>query len=179
MSDASNQLDPATHNTLVVKSFMSHTTKLDPPRPHPTDPLFAPCSRFAPAGLPLPNIALSSSSIRYSFLMNSDGPLGAPAPPSLFAPLVPSFDCVAESGIDDRPPAAAGPAADDAILDVGGRADRSCETRSSSLTRVPVSGRPVCGMGADVGWTDDQPIAPERDPGPADTGVCAGDCLGG
>lgn len=157
---------------------MSHTTKLDPPRPQPTEPLLAPCSRFAPAGLPFPYIALSSSSILYSFLMNSDGPLGALPPPSLFAPFVPSFDCVADSGIDDSPPAAAVPAAD-ANLDVGGRADRSCDTRSSSLTRVPVSGRPVCGMGAEVGWTDDQPIAPGRDPGPAETGVCAGDCRGG
>jgi hypothetical protein len=57
--------------------------------------------------------------------------------------LVPSFDCVAVSGIDDNPPEAAAPAAEEAILDVGGRVDRSCETRSSSLTRLPVSGLPV------------------------------------
>lgn len=57
---------------------MSQTTNVDPPLPHPTLPLLAPSGLGCPGGIPLPYIALSSSSILYSFLMNSEGPAAAP-----------------------------------------------------------------------------------------------------
>jgi len=160
--DVPNGSRSNTDKTLVVNSFISQTTKLDPPLPHPTDPLFAPCSRFAPAGLPFPYIALSSSSIRYSFLMNSEGPdCPPPSPPPPAAPpeappcRILSVDFTDVSGIDVKPVA---PFEEGSLPDVGLTA-RSCDTKSSSFTAplFPVSGRPD--MFAEDGWTDDHAVA--------------------
>ena len=158
----------ATHSTFVVNSFMSQTTKLDPPLPHPTEPLFAPCSRFAPGGLPLPNIALSSSSIRYSFLMNSDGPdCPPPSPPPPPAALFDnpacrmlSDDLTEVRGMEVNP----APPFEEGSLPEFGRTDRSCDTKSSSLTAPLDAESGLADMLADEGWTDDQAAAFGRPP---------------
>ena len=102
----SDQKDLPTHKTFVVKSFMSQTTKLVPPFPHPTDPRLC-----FPADLLFPYVALSSSNILYSFLMNSLGPAWPPAsaPPCADALRVLFDEPLVSSSATDARPATAGP----------------------------------------------------------------------
>jgi len=108
---------------------------VEPPRPQPTLPLFAPSGRGWPGGIPLPYIALSSSNILYSFLINSDGPAGAPPASAAAAAAAAAAEAF------DGPPA------------VGGGRDPSLPLRSGAVVKAgpcaaSVPGRPLVRPGS-------------------------------
>lgn len=132
-----------THSTLVENSFISQTTKLDPPLAHATLPRCPPGPLDLPGSNPCPYVSSSSSSILNSFLTNSLGPADDCISPAGFAAVTAVWG-TAGKGVVVNPP---GPCPLPPLPPTLG----SCDTRSSSLTDrealkpppPPSSDRPV------------------------------------